>query len=448
MYIDFLLDKMKAEGEKDAFILNDKTYKYSDILKKYDEANQLLLENNIKPHDIVLVEGDFNPISTALLLSLAENNNVIVPATELLNEKINDYISISQADWYIKLNEDSVAFVKKTERQEDLNPLYKEFFKSDKPGLILFSSGSTGVIKAALHDFTKVLEKFKRPRKVKKMITFLMFDHMGGLNTLFHNLSNGGCVVPVKERTPDGVLSIVEKYKVEVLPVSPTFINIMLLSGVYKKYDLSSLKVVSYGTEVMPEAVLHKFTSIFPDIRLVQTYGLSELGVMDTKSESNNSLWVKLGGDGYQTRVVDGLLEIKAESAMIGYLNAPSPFTEDGWFKTMDVVEVKDDYFKILGRKSEIINIGGEKVFPAEIESFFLDMEGISDIAIKGEPNPIMGNIVVAKVKLDTDETLAEFQKRMRAFAKGKLSPFKIPQKVILVDKDEIHNIRMKKNRK
>ena len=119
----------------------------------------------------------------------------------------------------------------------------------------------------------------------------------------------------------------------------------------------------------MLPATLAKLKTVFPDVKLLQTYGLIEVGVLKTSSKSNDSLWVKLGGNGYDLRVVDGLLEIKAESAMLGYLNYASPFTEDGWFKTGDAVEVDGEYFKILGRKSEIINVGGEKVFPVEIEN-------------------------------------------------------------------------------
>ena len=81
-------------------------------------------------------------------------------------------------------------------------------------------------------------------------------------------------------------------------------------------------------------------------------------------------------GDGYKTRVVDGLLEVKAKSAMLGYLNAPSPFTDDGWFKTGDSV-LENGYYKILGRKSEIINVGGEKVYPQEVENIMLKMQEV-----------------------------------------------------------------------
>ena len=96
---------------------------------------------------------------------------------------------------------------------------------------------------------------------------------------------------------------------------------------------------------------------IFPQVKILQTYGLIELGVLRSKSKKNDSLWVKIGGEGYKTRIIDGILQIQARSAMLGYLNAPSPFTEDGWFKTGDTVEVDGEYIKILGRKSEIINV-------------------------------------------------------------------------------------------
>lgn len=93
----------------------------------------------------------------------------------------------------------------------------------------------------------------------------------------------------------------------------------------YKKFDLSSLQTVTYGTEVMPESTLKRFHALYPNIKLQQTYGLSEVGILRSKSKSSDSLWVKVGGEGFETRIVDGLLEIKAKSAMLGYLNAPVP---------------------------------------------------------------------------------------------------------------------------
>jgi acyl-CoA synthetase (AMP-forming)/AMP-acid ligase II len=131
---------------------------------------------------------------------------------------------------------------------------------------------------------------------------------------------------------------------------------------------------------------------------------------------------------------------------MLGYLNVPSPFGEEGWFNTGDMVEREDDYVRILGRKSEMINVGGEKVHPTEIENVIQMMEGVEDVTVKSEPNPIVGQMVVAQVKISTNETGAEFKKRLRAFCKDKLANYKIPQKVTIIS-SPTHGDRYKKMR-
>ena len=447
MFIDFLLETANKNKDNDAFVLNDKKSTYAELLSDYNKAVKFIEDNQILPNTTVALESDFSSLSTGFLFALIENQNIIVPLTKAVANKKNDFLAISKAQYLISIKDDNTiefSFLNGDSNHE----IYNILKERKHPGIVFFSSGSTGESKGAVHDFVYILDKFKQPRKMKRMITFLMFDHMGGINTLLHNLSGGGCIITVRDRTPKAVLNIVEKYKVQFLPVSPTFINLMLLSGAYQQFDISSLETISYGTEVMPESTLERLNEIFPNIRLVQTYGLSELGVMDTKSKSNNSLWVKLGGAGFETRVRNNMLEIKAHSAMIGYLNAPSPYTEDGYFMTMDMVEQDGEYYKILGRKSEIINISGEKVYPAEVESFFMGMDGVEDVAVKGESNPLIGSMVVAKFKINTGESLAEFKKRMNAYAKGKIADFKIPQKVRLVTDEEIHSIRLKKDRK
>jgi acyl-CoA synthetase (AMP-forming)/AMP-acid ligase II len=207
----------------------------------------------------------------------------------------------------------------------------------------------------------------------------------------------------------------------------------IILSEVYNKYDVSSLKTITYGTEPMPESTLKRIHRIFPDVRLQQTYGLSELGILRSKSKEPESLWVKVGGEGFETKIEDGILWIRAKSAMLGYLNAEDPFDEDGWFNTGDSVEVDGDYIRILGRVTEVINVGGEKVYPIEVESIIQTMPGVEDVSVSSEPNPIVGQIVKARIKLSTDESLSEFRKRMRAYCRDKLADFKIPQKVEIV---------------
>jgi acyl-CoA synthetase (AMP-forming)/AMP-acid ligase II len=212
---------------------------------------------------------------------------------------------------------------------------------------------------------------------------------------------------------------------------------LLLISEAYKRHDLSSLTLITYGTEVMPESTLQQLHKVLPDIRLKQTYGLSELGILRSRSKSSDSLWVQVGGEDYETKIVDGILWIRARSAMLGYLNAPTPFDEEGWMNTGDMIEEDGDYIRILGRQSEIINVGGQKVYPAEVESTLLQMDNVKDVVVFGEQNPIMGNIVTARVNLSEPETPNAFRKRMRAFCRDRLASFKIPVRVEISQQDQ-----------
>jgi len=196
----------------------------------------------------------------------------------------------------------------------------------------------------------------------------------------------------------------------------------------------------------MPESTLRRFHGLFPNITLQQTYGLSEVGILRSKSKSSDSLWVKLGGEGFETRIVDGILQIKAESAMLGYLNAPSPFSEDGWFITGDEAEVDREYFRILGRRSELINVGGEKVYPAEVESVIQQIDNVAEVTVYGEKNPITGNIVCANVRLREPEDSKAAVLRIKKYCREHMPTFKVPVKVNIVD-EEMHGERFKKMR-
>lgn len=446
MYIDFLLSVFNECKNDEAIIWQDKSYSYKWLLDTVNKWSSTLTEHNIEKGSVVAVEGDFSPNSVALMLALIEKSCIIVPLTASVAANKEKFIEIAEVKHCITLDDkDGAAFVEYN--HATTKDLLIKLQNDGLPGLILFSSGSTGDPKAAVHDFSAIMNKFKIRKHKKRMLTFLLFDHIGGVNTLFYILSNGGTIITVQDRSPDAVLTLVEKYKVEILPTSPSFLNMILLSEAYKRHNLSSLERITYGTETMPESTLKAINELFPNVVLQQTYGLSEVGILRSHSESSDSLWVKIGGEGFQTRVVDGMLQIKAESAMLGYLNAPSPFTEDGWFMTGDEVEVKGDYYLIKGRRSEIINVGGQKVYPAEVESVILQMPGVLDAAVSGEKNPILGNIVTVKVHLENEETVKDFTKRMKLFCKDKLQSYQIPQKVMLMEHD-FTNARFKKIRR
>ena len=446
MGIRFLIDRFEENMEKPAIIWQDQSISYADLLAKYHNASTAIKENHILQGEVVALYGDFTPNSIAFLLALIDNANIIVPLNYPLKDAEIIKYDIAEVEKEIVINIDTDEFSFRKRERIATHSFLGEIRQRRSAGLLLFTSGTSGFPKAAVHDFNKLLEKFKTPRRSLRTINFLLFDHWGGLNTLFHTLSNCGVVLALRNRKPQFICEFIERHKIELLPVSPSFLNLLILSGIYKQYDLSSLSLITYGTEPMPESTLKKAKEVFPSVAFQQTYGLIELGVLRSKSKSDDSLWVKLGGEGFDLRVVDGILQIKSDSAMIGYLNADSPFTQDGYFITGDQVDVDGEYYKILGRKSEIINVGGDKVYPQEVENIILEMDNVNEVTVYGEKHAMMGNIVCAKVCLNTAEDPKEFTRRLKLFCKQRLQPFKVPVK-ISIEEGSLFSDRFKKKR-
>ena len=444
--VEFLLQRFASHADDEAIVWNDTSYSYGWLLSRINEWRSSIAQSEITPGAVVAIEADFSPNSVALFLALTEHRCILVPLSGSVEFKKPEFREIAEVEVSVRIDPSDQMNVHRNTIAS--HPYYQSLRELRHPGLVLFSSGSTGKSKAAVHDLTKLLEKFKVLRHQRRSVSFLLFDHIGGVNTMLYSLSNGGCLITLTDRNPDAVLRAVDKHRADLLPTSPTFINLVLLSEAYKRHDLKTLQTVTYGTEPMPESTLKRFHELFPHIALQQTYGLSEVGILRSKSKSSDSLWVKLGGEGFSMRVVDGTLQIKAQSAMLGYLNAPSPFTQDGWFNTGDSVEVDGEYLKILGRRSEIINVGGEKVYPAEVESVIHQMPGVAEVTVYSEKNPITGNIVCAKVRLmpEVDIDPKTFANKLKMHCRQRMQAFKVPVKVAL-QADEQYSARFKKMR-
>jgi long-chain acyl-CoA synthetase len=446
MAIQWLLERMQERRDASAVVWKRQKCSYAELVENVGRWQDELARADISSGSVVTLEGDYSPAVCSALLALIDANAIVVPLTKSVEAHREEFLTIAEVGKVLRFHESDNWQV--VDRQiTATHPMIAKLREAGAPGLVLFSSGSTGKCKAALHNFHALLKKFKRSRQRMVTLTFLLLDHIGGINTLFYTLSNGGTVVVTTSRDPGEVCSLIEEHKVELLPTSPTFLNLLLLSEAYRHYDLSSLKLITYGTEVMPESTLHRLHKLLPNVRLQQTYGLSELGILRSKSRDSSSLWVKVGGEGFETKVVDGTLWVRAQSASLGYLNAPSPFDAEGWMNTGDLVEVDGDYVRILGRTSEVINVGGNKVFPAEVEGVLLQMDNIRDAVVYGEPNPITGRIVVARVSLFEAEDSAALKKRVFAFCHERLARYKVPVKVELAG-DELFSPRFKKMRK
>lgn len=443
--INYFLEKMRESPSHEAVVVPGPSASYGQLLEQMNGFASWLHEKNIPEGAVVSFDGDYSPLSIALFLALARNKNIVVPLSQDSRRHFVEFREIATTEFDISLSGNEATLTPTTRTAE--HDLYKKLRDSGSPGLVLFSSGSTGKSKAIVQDLNKLMEKFQKPRPPLRMLIFLQLDHIGGVNSLLYSLANKGTVIVADGRSPEKVCEAIESNKAEVLPTSPTFLNLLILSKAYESHDLSSLKLVTYGTEPMQESTLERLGALFPETQFQQTYGLSEVGILRSKSRSSDSLWMKVGGEEFATKVVNGTLWIKSNYAMLGYLNAPSPFDEEGFLDTGDMVEQDGEWIRILGRKSEIINVGGLKVFPAEVESVLLEMDNIEDVVVFGEDHPITGKMVVAKFKTIAPESQRELKARMRGFCKERLQSYKIPSKIILTE-DDTYNERFKRMRR
>lgn len=379
---------------------------------------------------VVALEGDCSPETIALQLALWARRCIILPLGPNAASRRAEILALVSAEFIV--SEQGVT----STGTHAVHPLYRELRTRQTPGLILLTSGTTGEPKVVVHDAGRMLNKISKPGRTQRTLGFLSFDHIGGQNTLLYCLTHGGCFVAVKDRSPNHVLESIEAHGVELLPTSPSFLRLLLVGDALTRHDINSLSLITYGSEPMPETTLAALNAALPGVRKMQQYGMSELGVLRSRSKGDDSTWVKLGGSEFQVRIVDGKLEVKAETAMLGYLNAPSPFTEDGWLQTGDVAEQDGEWIRVLGRRSDVINVGGEKVHPAEVESILEGMDGVLQAVVHREPNALLGNVVGARVSLSTPETPEDFRRRMRAYCGDRMPRHMVPQKVILTFDD------------
>ena len=440
----WLLERIGQSGDRDAILYGEDRLSYRRLHARIKEWFDLLDKNGVRPGSVVGIRSECSVDACVLFLALVFNGSIAVPLCSG-REDPTWYFQTARADHAVAVG-NTGEWSWSQLRSDESPPLLRALQQRGDGGLVVFSSGTTGVPKAGLFDFETLIKRYREPRRGHRTLFFLKLDHLGGIHTMLHTLANGGTAIITEDRRPEPVCVAIERHQVELLPTTPTFLRMLAMSGVHRRHDLGSLKLITYGTEPMPASTLRALTTLFPNVRFKQTYGLSELGVLPTRSPASNSLWLQIGGIGCETRVVDNVLWIRSETAMLGYLNAPSPFDKGGWYNTEDAVEVDGACLRILGRSSELINIGGQKVYPAEVENVLLDLDNVREATVWGRPNPVTGQVVAARLSLARPEDHETLERRIHRFCRGRLEAYKIPLYIEITDGDH-HGERFKKIR-
>jgi acyl-CoA synthetase (AMP-forming)/AMP-acid ligase II len=389
----------------------------------------------VQPGEIVLTPGEASFAALAWFFGAALAGAVVAPLRAEREGELENWNLQAAPHWRVRGQalERAQGGAASPAAERLLAPLRA----AGRPGLILATGGTTGVPKLVLHDLVALLATVAVKQSVARRIMPLMrFDHIGGLDMVWRALGSGHVLVaPPAELTPASVAAAIERHGVEVMPATPSFLNLMLAAEVHRSRSLSSLRVVPYGAEPMPVGLLARLGAALPKVEFVQRFGTSETGALPV-SDSGAGLLLSDDVAGFEWKIVADELWVRSPARALGYLSgAPGGFGADGWFRTGDLAErLPDGAVRVLGRCEELINVGGEKVLPAEVEAVLQEHPQVADCRVYAERNALLGQVVAVEIVWRGPETDVLVVKRsLHEFAAGRLPRHKLPANVRLV---------------
>ena len=398
-------------------------------------VRQQCVEAGVVPGEIVVTSGENTLEALAWLFGAAAAGLVVAPLRRERRGEIHSWTKFMAIGWQVE--EGRIVRVGEGTTTVAAARLFSELSERKHPGLVLATGGTTGVPKLVLHDLSALLATVPvRKGQRRRTLPLMRFDHIGGLDMAWRALAGQQVMVaPPTELSPAAVAATIARHHVEVLPATPSFLNLLLLAEVHQSYDLSSLRVVPYGAEPMPAGLLARLRAALPQVEFVQRFGTSETGALPVM-DVGTGLVLRDDRTGFAWKIVDGELWVQSPARALGYLSGVSNgFDVSGWFHTGDVAEqLPDGTLRVLGRRQELINVGGEKVLPGEVENVLMAHHLVADCRVRPESNPVLGQIVAADIVWRGHEVDAVAVKRvLHTYAAGLLARHKLPAIVRLV---------------
>lgn len=444
MQVEEFLHHLKDGARKPAIVSDSATFFYTDLHQRVMEYSRELARQLVQDSCVMLVDN-YSMESICMLFALWMHNNVVALAAPKHAHQIDALARSAGAAWVISGGA-SAGFAMMAQPPSPVPPHVEGLLSRRQAGFIVFSSGSTGPAKGVVHRVSPFLERYVSAEKCGAILAFLLFDHIGGLVTALHALASHGTLVIPQERSPQEVGRCIACFGVETLHVSPTLLNLAVLAGVFQQWDTQSLRRIYYGTEPSSPDFIKKMQTVLPGVELRQLYGMSEIGVLPCRSKDGNSAWMRVEDQHYSIKVVDGILHVRGKTNMAGYLSGNAAYSADGYFITEDLAEEDEGFFRVTGRAVDVINVGGKKVFPSDVERVLMDVNNVADVVVYGQPNALLGQIVAARFTLSTPEELVQFKTKLYQNIRGVLSPEQLPR-LISISATPLHTSRFKKIR-
>jgi acyl-CoA synthetase (AMP-forming)/AMP-acid ligase II len=297
---------------------------------------------------------------------------------------------------------------------------------------LLFTSGTTARPKIVVHTLSSLIAPLEDGLAVSSdtvWSTFYDVRRYGGLQILLRGLLGGGSLVLSQAGEPlADFLARVGQSGVTHISGTPSHWRRALMSGAP---DKMAPRYVRLSGEVADQAILNNLARAFPRANVAHAFASTEAGVAfdvrDGKAGFPAAIIGQIGGK-VELRVVDGSLRIRSNRTAAQYLGeAPRLADGEGFVDTNDMVELRGDRYYFVGRREGVINVGGQKVHPEEVEAVINQHPAVEIARVRGRPSPITGAIVVADVVVRTPGRLALIGEEILEACRNVLPPHKVP---------------------
>ena len=301
-----------------------------------------------------------------------------------------------------------------------------EAVQNSKSEITIFTSGTTGQPKKVVHSIATLTRSVRIGDRYRGQIWAYAYNptHMAGLQVFFQAFENQNTLVNVFNQPREYVYKQIREKGITHISATPTFYRLLL--PFEQAYE--SVIRVTLGGEKSDQHLYDSIMKIFPNAKINNVYASTEAGSLFAAK-----------GDCFQIpeaikdkfKVVDD--ELLIHKSLLGSSDS-FKFTDD-YYHSGDLIEWVDEaqgLFRFKSRKNELINVGGYKVNPSEVEVAIQDIEGVRQAMVYGKANSILGNVLCADVVLEPGFTLTELD--IKKVLGSQLQDFKVPRRIKFVE--------------
>jgi acyl-CoA synthetase (AMP-forming)/AMP-acid ligase II len=301
-------------------------------------------------------------------------------------------------------------------------------FATVAPSIWVATSGTSGPPKIVDHSWDSLLSAARLAEQWHALTWLLIYDpkRWAGIQVWVQAVLTGGCVVVPESRDPDVVAQAIVENQVSVLPATPTLIRRLVSSADPSLLGQCRLERITLGGEAVDGPLLEQIAETFPAARVSHVYATTELGEV---------FRVRDGLPGFParwlTRPLPGgvRLSTRRDGELLVQLSRDTAEVATG-----DLVERNGDRFEFVGRRSDVIVVGGAKVYPKRVEELIRQVDGVREARVRGVASPITGELVALELVIADDADTEEVRKAVLGRCRNELEPHAVPRLIEVVE--------------